>query len=143
MILAAITGGCSGSRPDSVGVHNSRLSDCPGSPNCVSSESTDDRFQVPSLHLADTSGNQWEELIATVKAMPRTSIIVQTDNYLHAECKSRVFRFVDDLELLLNRETGEISIRSASRVGRSDFGVNRKRIDSLRAMLMKEGVIKN
>jgi uncharacterized protein (DUF1499 family) len=61
--------------------------------------------------------------------------------YLHAEVKSRVFRFVDDLELLLDPASGVVGIRSASRVGYSDLGVNRRRVETLRQQLIQAGVI--
>jgi len=70
-------------------------------------------------------------------------MITKTDVYLHMECKSLIFRFVDDLELLLTPTTGIIDIRSASRLGKSDFGVNRKRVESLRQVLLNKGLIES
>lgn len=77
-----------------------------------------------------------------VKEMPRTEIKEITENYLHAECRSMVFRFVDDLELELRPNDGIIAVRSASRKGYSDFGVNRRRVESLRDALRSRGVVK-
>ena len=79
---------------------------------------------------------------SVVAGLPRTKIIRQTDNYLHAECSSAVFGFVDDLELHLRPEQNLIAVRSAARLGRSDLGVNRKRVEKLRSLLRSEAVIK-
>jgi uncharacterized protein (DUF1499 family) len=77
-----------------------------------------------------------------VKEIPRTEIASQTDTYLHVECRSLVFRFVDDLELELRPGDGIIAVRSASRKGHSDFGVNRRRVEDLRERLRSRGVVK-
>lgn len=73
--------------------------------------------------------------MAAVQKLPRARIVTQTDNYLHAECRSRVLGFVDDLELHYRPGQGMISVRSASRLGYSDFGVNRKRVEKLRGLI--------
>ncbi|MDX5299597.1 MAG: DUF1499 domain-containing protein, partial [Gammaproteobacteria bacterium] len=67
--------------------------------------------------------------------LPRITLIRATDRYLHVEARSRVMRFVDDLELLLHPDTGQIEVRSAARLGYADFGVNRTRIEALRHAL--------
>ena len=74
--------------------------------------------------------------------LPRTKIITSTDDYLHAECSSAVFGFVDDLELHLRRGENLIAVRSAARLGHGDFGVNRKRVEQLRALLLRQGVVR-
>ena len=74
--------------------------------------------------------------------LPRTRIVSETDEYLHAECSSAVFGFVDDLELYLRPTHDVIAIRSAARLGHSDFGVNRKRVENLRLLLRNQGVIR-
>lgn len=142
LVIVMIMAGCSGNKPDSIGVQNNRLSACPGSPNCVASDAQDTEHRLEPFQLIGNSGTGWPNIVAAVTSTPRTTVISQTDNYLHAECRSRVFRFVDDLELLLDEENGIISIRSAARLGKSDFGVNRKRIESLRQALTEKGVIR-
>jgi uncharacterized protein (DUF1499 family) len=77
-----------------------------------------------------------------IAALPRTRIISVSDDYLHAECRSAVFSFVDDLELHLRPEQGLIAVRSAARLGYYDFGVNRKRIEVLRSTLQQQGVVR-
>jgi uncharacterized protein (DUF1499 family) len=83
----------------------------------------------------------WARVTATVEAMPRVTVVTATDRYLHAEARTRLFRFVDDLELLLV-EDGELMVRSASRLGRGDLGVNGRRVARLRAALAEAGVLR-
>lgn len=73
--------------------------------------------------------------------MPRTDVVTATDAYLHAECRSPILGFVDDLELSLRPREAQIQVRSASRVGYSDFGVNRRRVEDLRKRLRAAGLI--
>jgi uncharacterized protein (DUF1499 family) len=77
-----------------------------------------------------------------VAGLPRTKIITVSDDYLYAECSSAVFGFVDDLELHLRSAQNSIAVRSGSRLGKSDFGVNRKRVENLRGLLLRQGVIR-
>ena len=74
--------------------------------------------------------------------MPRVRIVTLTDNHLHAECRSALFRFVDDLELELRAESRQIAVRSASRNGSWDVGVNRRRVERLRATLRNQRLIR-
>ena len=75
----------------------------------------------------------WGRLQEVIEGMARTKILTTTPNYLHAEFKIAVFGFVDDVECVLEPESGTIQIRSASRVGHSDLGVNRRRVEKIRA----------
>lgn len=118
------------------------LSPCPGSPNCVSSDATDPSHHAPPFVIILPAKEAWLLVRGVVKDMPRTNIVEITDDYLHAECTSAVFRFVDDLELELRAGEGVIAVRSASRTGHSDFGVNRRRVERLRELLRAKGVIK-
>jgi uncharacterized protein (DUF1499 family) len=133
---------CAGTRPSNLGVKNSRLAPCPSSPNCVSSDDGDAVHSISSLQLALPPGQTWPVVQATVAGLPRTKIITQTDDYLHAECSSAVFGFVDDLELHLRPVQNLIAVRSAARLGRSDLGVNRRRVENLRLLLRQRGVVK-
>jgi len=117
-----------------LGIVDGKLRACPDSPNCVCSEAyaeTDASHHIPPVKL---SGNNTE---APWKLLRQTIIdqggqIIREDNsYLHAEFTSSIFRFVDDLELRMDRQNGLIHLRSASRVGRSDLGANRKRIEAI------------
>lgn len=133
---------CAGTRPSNLGVKDSRLAPCPSSPNCVSSDDGDAAHAISALQLAVPAGAAWPAVRATVAALPRTKILTQTDDYLHAECSSAVFGFVDDLELHLRPAQNLIAVRSAARLGRSDLGVNRRRLENLRLALRQQGVVK-
>ena len=133
---------CAGTRPSNLGVKDSRLAPCSLSPNCVSSDDRDAAHSVSSLQLALPPAPAWSAVHAAVAGLPRTTIVTQTDNYLHAECSSVFFGFVDDLELHLRPEQNLIAVRSAARLGRSDFGVNRKRVEHLRSLLRRQGVVR-
>lgn len=119
-----------------------RFAPCPDSPNCVSSDAADPSHRVAALTLAIPAEAAWPQIAETVKSLPRTTVTQVTADYLHAECRSAVFRFVDDLELELRKGEGVVAVRSASRVGYSDFGVNRRRVENLREVLRSRGVIK-
>ncbi|HBZ70992.1 MAG TPA: DUF1499 domain-containing protein [Deltaproteobacteria bacterium] len=133
---------CGGKAPGTLGGTGRSLSPCPASPNCVSSDAADNAHQVPPLVLAVSPEKAWPALRMAVSSLPRTTIVDDSGQYLHAECRSAVFRFVDDLELHLRPDEGAIAVRSASRLGYSDFGVNRGRVETLRRKLVSAGVVK-
>ena len=97
---------------------------------------------MPSLKLVGAPEQSWQQINSIITALPRTRIVTATNEYLHAECRSAVFGFTDDLELQLRPEEGRIEVRSLARLGYYDFGVNRKRVEQLRAILQKTGVIR-
>ena len=132
---------CSGSPPASIGVTGKSLAPCPTSPNCVSSDATDAEHKAEPFMLATTPDKTWMIVKEEVRRLPRTKIIKETGSYIHAECRSAVWRFVDDLELLLRPADNMIAFRSASRLGYSDFGVNRSRIEALRVSLKNRGAV--
>ncbi|HUF41571.1 MAG TPA: DUF1499 domain-containing protein [Verrucomicrobiae bacterium] len=131
---------CAGTRPSNLGIKDSRLAPCPSSPNCVSSDDADAAHSLPSYQLAMPASEAWRTVRSMVAGLPRTQIITESDDYLHAECRSAIFGFVDDLELHLRPAQNHIAVRSAARLGYSDFGVNRKRVENLRALLRTQGV---
>ena len=73
-----------------------------------------------------------QQVKKALSSMSRTKVITENENYLHLECTSLIFRFKDDLELFIDTEQKKIHFRSASRVGHSDFGVNRKRVEEIK-----------
>ena len=135
LIVAMSILSCAGKRP-SLGVSDSRLTPCPLSPNCVSSDARGSVHEIPPLQLGADPAEAWQIASELVSELPRTQIVKETSDYLHAECRSAVFGFVDDLELYLRASEGIIAVRSASRLGYSDFGVNRRRVEALRTSLI-------
>ena len=79
----------------------------------------------------------YEKVISIVQNSPRTKIVESNGDYLHAEVTSRIMKYVDDLEISFLPETNNLIIRSESRVGDGDFGVNRKRVDLLLSNLLE------
>lgn len=123
----------SGQRPNNLGVQNGRLQSCPNTPNCVSSEATDSEHQIADLkYLGD-------DTIATIKAIvlaqPGAAVISETGDYLYAEFTSKLMGFVDDVEFYVDRNAQTVKVRSASRLGQSDLGVNRKRVETIRSLM--------
>ena len=117
-----------GERPSNLGVKDGKLTTCPGTPNCVNSQGTDTQSKIEPL--PDVSIAQIKKV---VEGMERTTIIEETDNYLYAEFKSKLMGYVDDVEFY--RDAGVVQVRSASRLGKSDLGVNRKRVEEIRSKL--------
>ncbi|MDO6462311.1 DUF1499 domain-containing protein [Granulosicoccaceae sp. 1_MG-2023] len=109
------------------------LQACPGSPNCVSS--TDPQPAIAPLS-GPQAGGLFRQLSERIAGDGRARIVQRTDHYLHAEYRSRVFGFIDDLELRLADDGQRLDLRSASRLGYSDFGVNLQRLQALNAGLL-------
>jgi len=73
-----------------------------------------------------------ERMLLVLRGYPRTKIVEEGPDVLRAECRSRIFRFVDDVEIRFDNQAKRIHFRSASRLGRRDFGVNRERMETIR-----------
>lgn len=131
-MLASALAGCPGTRPSNLGITNGLLAACPSSPNCVSDRATDDLHKIEPLTYAGDRASAMTRLVDLIHALPRTQIIEQRDDYLYVEFTSAVWRFVDDLELQFDSDGKTIHVRSASRVGYGDLGVNRRRIEDIR-----------
>lgn len=133
MMASLFLMGCSGSSPKMLGIDHSRMAPCPDKPNCVSSQAEDEKYFVSPISYE----GERQKAIKTIKQIlserARTVIVTETDDYLHAECRTRVFGFVDDTEFYFPEDERVVHIRSAARTGYSDFGVNRKRIEEIRA----------
>lgn len=110
-----------------------RLTDCPGTPNCVNSQQEGDPHGIEPLRFEDEPREAFARLVALLEATPRVQVTERADDYLRTEFTTGLMRFVDDVEFLLLPEQKLIHVRSASRVGHSDLGANRKRVEALRA----------
>jgi uncharacterized protein (DUF1499 family) len=133
LVVSAMLASCSGSRPTNLGITEGKLAPCPQSPNCVSSQSADELHFIAPLSYDGSRAEAREKLVSIVQSMKRSSIISKEDTYIHAEFTSALFRFVDDVEFYLDDTAKTIHMRSASRVGYSDLGVNRRRIEAIRS----------
>jgi len=120
-------------RPTNLGLKNGRLAPCKRTPNCVSSQADPadrEHYIAPIAYRGPMRA-----LREAVESMPRATVISAEGAYLYAEYRTRLMRYVDDVELYYDEPAGLVHIRSASRLGRRDFGVNRKRVEELRALI--------
>ena len=121
----------------------SRLAPCPRTPNCVSTEAPPGSSKrMDPIPYTGSLDEARARLLRVVRDYPRTRIVSDPSlepHYLKAECRSQIFRFVDDVEFVFNEAAKQIHFRSASRLGRKDFGVNRKRMEEIRAAFERGG----
>lgn len=133
VMLSGMQLSCAGKPPATLGLKEGRLTPCPDKPNCVLSMSvTDEKHYIEPFSYPTDHGRAYELLRQVVAAQPRVAFMEQTDRYLRVAFRSRLFRFVDDVEFYFPPDAPVIHVRSASRTGYSDLGVNRKRIERLR-----------
>jgi uncharacterized protein (DUF1499 family) len=126
-----------GKTPDNLGINNEQLLPCPNTPNCVNSQSEDPEQSIQPLTYEGETSEVIEKLKTIINQQERTEIISATDNYLYAQFTTHWMGFVDDVEFSVNQEKGIINVRSASRLGESDLGVNRQRIEKIREELQQ------
>ena len=133
----ALSGGMmfTGKRPTNIGVQSGQLAPCRKTPNCVNSQSQDALNKIEPLSYNGSATEAMANLKTVIQNLERTKIITETQNYLYVEFTSKVMGFVDDVEFLLDDNSQVIHVRSASRLGKSDLGVNRQRIETIRAKL--------
>lgn len=135
--LALLTGtliiGCAGMPPTGIGVRDGRLASCPNKPNCVVSQGGDRPHHIEPIAYTGDKSMARNTLKQVIQGMPRTRIVTEEADYFHVEFKSRILGFVDDVEFYFP-DTPIIHVRSASRMGYSDLGVNRKRIEKIRQL---------
>ena len=139
LIVSALTA-CA-SNQVTTGLVDDRFAPCPDSPNCVSSDATDEAHRVEPYRLKAAAQNAWHGLQNVVAAEERIRLVDVNDTYLHVEVHSAVMRFVDDTEFNLRASEGIIAVRSAARTGHSDRGVNRKRVERIREALRARGLV--
>lgn len=117
-----------------LGLENGRLSVCPTSPNCVSSDAmSDNSHYIPAI--SDPDGSKWASLVQTLNAMEGAQQVTVDGAYVYFTFSTKLMGFVDDVEFLNDTAQAEIAVRSASRVGKSDMDANRKRIEMIRMAL--------
>jgi uncharacterized protein (DUF1499 family) len=126
-----------GQSPINIGVNNGKLTACPTTPNCVNSQASasDIEHTIAPIKLNEDTPKMMANVKQVIQAMPRTSIVKEANNYLYVEFASKLIGFVDDVEFYLDDMSKTIQVRSASRLGESDLGVNRQRIEEIRSRL--------
>lgn len=140
VVVAGQLGLFKGRVPQDLGAREGRFKAPSPTPNSVSSQA--DLYphhpqliyaRVAPLQFKGSPDEAMQKLVGIVKALDRTQLVTQAPDYLYAQCQTRILRFTDDLEFSLDRSAGRIHVRSASRLGAKDFGVNRERVEAIRA----------
>ena len=108
------------------------ITSCPSTPNCVSSIDRDRKHFIEPLRFAGSAKNAQYRLLEVLSSLKRTRVVTLEQTYIHAESVSAIMRFVDDVEFFFDDHQKVIHVKSASRVGYSDLGVNRRRIEKIR-----------
>jgi uncharacterized protein (DUF1499 family) len=124
-------------RPDNLGVTEGRLAPPKATPNCVSSQAapSDAEHYVAPIPFKGTAAEVMAAARKAVEGMQGASVIRHDGGYLYAEFRTQIMRFVDDVEFFFDEKAGLLHVRSASRLGRRDFGVNRARVEAIRARI--------
>lgn len=130
---------CSGTRPQDIGVRQGRFKPCPDKPNCVNSQSepSDKIHYIDPVSYTLPLLDEQKRIKDRVLSLPRTDLVQSETGYMHFEFTSMLMRYKDDVEFYLDDSVKLIHIRSASRLGTSDMGVNRKRMEEIRSLLKK------
>ena len=134
LMFISLLSGCAGSMPKNIGITDNKLTPCPDKPNCVNSFSNTEEHKIQSF--SGTGKNLWQNLIQVLNEQKNSKIIVNEPQYIHATFTSKLMGFVDDVEFFQSNNT--IHIRSASRLGYSDLGANRDRVEHLRTQLLQK-----
>ncbi|MCC6232816.1 MAG: DUF1499 domain-containing protein [Verrucomicrobiales bacterium] len=126
-------------RPAHTAAEPTALPLCPASPNCACSQDPSPDHAIAPLTLPESipTAQILPHVIEHVSRLPGTRVVRATDRYAHVEFRTRLLRFVDDVEFLLEPGSRTVHVRSASRLGYSDLGTNRRRIESLRQSLAR------
>ena len=124
-----------GNPPTNSGINNGLFTACPATPNCVNSQAAvgDAEHFIKPIEIGGDTSQRMTDLKLAIKSMPRSTIIKETNNYLDVEFTSQLMGFVDDVEFYFDSNGKSIQVRSASRLGESDLGVNRQRIEEIRS----------
>jgi uncharacterized protein (DUF1499 family) len=124
-------------RPDNLGVKDGRLAPPKRTPNSVSSQAdaADAEHYIAPIPFKGDAPAALAAVRKAIESMDGGTVIRQEGNYLYAEFRTKIMRFVDDLEFLFDEKAGMIHVRSASRLGRRDFGVNRARVEAIRSRI--------
>lgn len=142
LIIAGQAGLLKGKAPDDLGIKDGKLKRISRTPNCVSSQADlwpEDRqkdYSVIAPFKATGDGSaEMAKIADALKAMPRTTLVKQEPGYIYAQSTTAMLKFTDDLEFALDASKRIIDVRSSSRLGQKDFGVNRARVEAIRAAI--------
>lgn len=134
IFLSVLLLSCNSTMPKKLGVNNGRLTECPKSPNCISSQAdkADKQHYMDAITYTGSTTEAKEKLLKVVNDYPRTTIITDDERYIHVEFDTFLHLFTDDVEFYFPEGEQVIHFRSASRVGEGDLGVNRRRMEKVK-----------
>ncbi|MEM7131367.1 MAG: DUF1499 domain-containing protein [Chloroflexota bacterium] len=121
--------------PDNLGVQEGKLASCPDTPNCVSSFAAGGDAAIDPIEFTGSAGEAKASLLNVLDEMPRSTIRTNEPNYVRVVTRSPIMGYLDDNEFLIDEESGVIHVRAAARLGRSDLGANRMRIEQIRQLM--------
>lgn len=139
MIALMTLAGCQKSVAQTTGPKDGKLRPCPDKRNCVCTQDPAEQHRIESLRYDVTPDEAREKLLGVIRHMERSTLVQVDPDYIHAEFRSAVFDFVDDVEFLFDDGAKLIHFRSAARTGYYDFNVNRKRMEEIRKQFMGPG----
>lgn len=123
-----------------LGIHDGKLSPCPSTPNCVVSQDAEPDHAIQPIAYTRSREQARDLLTKVLGVVPRTEIVTRQEDYIRVKSASRIMGFVDDTEFYLPEDEPLIHVRAAARLGESDLGVNRRRLEQIRLALQDLGI---
>ena len=139
MIALMTLTGCQKTVAQTTGPKDGKLQPCPDKRSCVCTQDPAERHRIEPLTYTGTQDEAREKLLIVIRSMERSTLAQVEQDYIHAEFRSAVFSFVDDVEFLFDDGAKLIHFRSAARTGSYDFNVNRNRMEEIRKRFMGPG----
>lgn len=124
-------------RPNNLGIQERQLRPCPDSPNCVSSFSSSAEQAIEPIEYSEPTAQMRERLLNALAEMPRTTVVTNEPDYIHAEIRTRLWGFIDDAEFYFDEANDTLHMRSGARLGYGDMGVNRRNLEQIRNALVE------
>jgi uncharacterized protein (DUF1499 family) len=114
-----------------IGIVDGKFYPCPKTPNCVSTQAVDEKFKIEPINYSGSLSDAKSKIINIINSLKRSKVITNEGNYIHVEFRTATFKFIDDVEFLFDDKEKIIHFRSRARMGYSDMGVNRKRMEKI------------
>ncbi len=131
VVLVLLLSACSGTKPTDIGLSANSLTECPSSPNCVSTQTKSAKHKMDPISFTGSVVDANAKIVKILNAKERVTITENSGGYIHSEFKSKLMKYVDDVEFYFDEVNKLIHFRSASRKGYSDLGVNKKRMEEI------------
>lgn len=129
---------CGRTMPEGLGLNDNKLTECPDSPNCVSTQSKKEEAKMEPIRYTINDETAYKLLLQVIEGNKLANVVTKTNNYIHAAYHTKSKIFIDDVEFYIDADANLIHFRSASRVGHSDLGANRKRMDIIKNEFLQQ-----